>query len=215
MLHLITDRNAGDHTELLKAMRRDRKRLFIDIFRWDLEHVNGEECDAFDDAYAEYLVLADDRGGHVASLRLLRTDRPHLLDTAFASLCDGPVPKGDKVREITRLCLPLRRRERVAARNILARAIIDYAAASGVSSYTAVCHAAFLSELFTAGWRCAPLGPLTGAAGAVEIAMTGETQDLFTEDMLAEDMLAEDWRCGAGAPRLAIAQMSRRSSRAA
>ncbi len=192
MLHLVTARNARDHIELLKAMRRDRKRLFIDIFRWDLAHQDGEESDAFDDDGAEYLILADETGGHVASLRLLHTDRPHLLDTEFSDLCEGAVPTGPAVREITRLCLPLRRAGRVAARNILAQAIIDYAAVNGIERYTAVCHAAFLPELFSAGWRCAPLGPLGGPAGAIEIRIDEETQSL----------LAEDWRCDPAAPRL-------------
>lgn len=195
MLHLVTARNARNHGALLKAMRRDRKRLFIDIFGWDLEHQGGEERDAFDDDAAEYLILADETGGHVASLRLLRTDRPHLLDTEFSSLCDGPVPKGPAIREITRLCLPLRRAERVAARNILAQAIIDYAAANAIERYTAVCHAAFLRELFSAGWRCAPLGPVGGPAGAIEILIDGATPG----------SLAADWRCDPAAPRLGAA----------
>ncbi|WP_375208132.1 acyl-homoserine-lactone synthase [Hyphococcus sp.] len=198
MLHLINASNAHKHEDLLRAMRRDRKRLFVDVFGWDLAHENGEERDSFDDNHADYLVLADAGGRHIASLRLLRTDRPHLLDTIFPELCDGPVPKGPDIREITRLCLPLRKRNRVCARNILTQAIIDYAAWAGIKRYTAVCHAAFLPELFSAGWRCAPLGAPEnaggGGAGAVEIAM----------DDNAKDLLVEEWRCGPSAPRLQL-----------
>lgn len=196
MLRLIDRRNSDHLADLVRSMHRDRKRLFIDIFGWDLAQEDGEERDAFDDEHAEYLVLADDTGRHVASLRFLRTDRPHLLDSIFPKLCDGPIPQGPAIREITRLCLPLRKRQRSEARNILARGIIDYAAAARVSSFTAVCHMAFLSELLSAGWRCAPLGlpqPIDGApAGAVQIHMDRDTPAL----------LARDWRCPPSAPRL-------------
>lgn len=205
MLRLIDRRNIETFPDLVRSMHRDRKRMFVDIFGWDLAHEKGEERDAFDDESAEYLVLADEAGRHVASLRFLRTDRPHLLDTIFPELCETAIPRGPRMREITRLCLPLKKRDRIEARNILARGIIDYAAAAGVASYTAVCHMAFLSELLCAGWRCTPLGlpqPAGGApAGAVQIHMDDDTPSL----------LAANWRCPPSAPRLSL----RRSALAA
>lgn len=200
MLRLIDRRNIDRFPGLVRGMHRDRKRFFVDVFGWDLKHENGEERDAFDDDGAEYLVLADDAGRHVASLRFLRTDRPHLLDSVFPELCERPIPRGPDVREITRLCLPLRKRDRIAARNILARGIIDYAAAAGVAAYTAVCHMAFLSELLSAGWRCTPLGlpqEIDGAlAGAVQIHMDDDTGAL----------LSQAWLCAHSAPRLSLVQ---------
>jgi len=196
MLRLIDRRNLEEFPDLVRSMHRDRKRLFVDIFRWDLGHENGEERDAFDGEEAEYLVLSNDANRHVASIRFLPTDRPHLLDTVFPELCEAAIPRGTAVREITRLCLPLRKRDRIAARNILARGIIDYAATAAITSYTAVCHMSFLSELLSAGWRCTPLGmpkPIDGApAGAVEIHMEDNTPSL----------LAATWRCPQAAPRL-------------
>lgn len=198
MLRLIDRRNIEKFPELVRSMHVDRKRLFVDVFGWNLAHENGEERDAFDDESAEYLVLSDDQDRHVASLRFLRTDRPHLLDTVFPELCETAIPRGTGVREITRLCLPLRKRDRIEARNILACAIIDYARVAGVTSYTAVCHMAFLSELLSAGWRCTPLGlpqQAGGApAGAVEIHMDDDTPSL----------LAANWRCPPATPRLSL-----------
>ena len=199
MLRLITAKNRDAHCELLHAMHRDRKRLFVDLLRWKLDVADGEERDGWDDDHAEYLVLEGATPGeHLASLRLLPTDRPHMLDTLFPQLCQCAIPCGGQVREITRLCLPLRRRapERIAARNILARAIIDYALVRRVSTYTAVCNMAFLSELLSAGWRCDPLGlpqELDGAvAGALAIQICPQTCELLTPA----------WRCDPNAPRI-------------
>ena len=196
MLRLIDNRNRERFPRLVQTMHRDRKRLFVDAFGWDLHHENGEERDRFDDDRAEYLVLANSEGGHIASLRFLHTDQPHLLDTIFSGLCETPIPRGPDIREITRLCLPLRKRERIEARNILARGIVDYAGTAGVTSYTAVCHSAFLSELLSSGWRCTPLGlpkEICGAlSGAVQIHMDGD----------AREVLTPSWRCAPSAPRL-------------
>src|SRR3546814_14257639 len=63
------------------------------------------EIDQCDDPDAEYLILIYGQGRHRASARLLRTDRPHLLGDLYPHLCDGPVPTGPTVREITRFCL--------------------------------------------------------------------------------------------------------------
>lgn len=196
MLRLIDRRNSGQFAELVRSMHRDRKLLFIDVFGWDLAHENGEERDEFDDENAQYLVLADEAGRHVASLRFLRTDRPHLLDTIFPRLCEASIPRGPDIREVTRLCLPLRKRQRTEARNILARGIIDYAAAAGVSSFTAVCHMAFLSEVLSAGWRCAPLG----SPQTIDGALAGAVQIHMDED--AGALLAPSWRSAPSAPRL-------------
>lgn len=198
MLRLIDHQNRADHAELLRAMHRDRKRLFVDFMRWNLPCHDGEERDDYDDDDAEYLILEGRPGEHIASLRFLRTDRPHLLDSIFPHLCDRSIPCGPKVREITRLCLPLRRcaPERIAARNILARAIVDYGLTAGISSYTAVCNIGFLSELLSAGWRCDPLGlpqDVEGQlAGALQIHI----------DAMTLGLLAENWRCDPAGPRL-------------
>ena len=55
MLRLIDRRTIEKYPELVRSMHRDRKRLFVDIFRWELSHENGEERDAFDMLESERL----------------------------------------------------------------------------------------------------------------------------------------------------------------
>ncbi|MGQ0590906.1 MAG: acyl-homoserine-lactone synthase [Sphingosinicella sp.] len=92
--------------ETLRSMFEARKRVFVDLLKWDVPVLEGRfELDQFDDEQAIYLVVHDDDGGHLGSARLLETVRPHLLDTLFADLCAAPPPCGPNVLEITRFCL--------------------------------------------------------------------------------------------------------------
>src|SRR5690606_28357064 len=117
----------------------DRKRVFVDLLRWDVPHDDVSERDQFDGPEAEYLIFADG-DDHIASLRLLRTDRPHLLGSVFPELVEGEVPRGPDIREISRFCISPRHRGpvRLQARRLLATALTEYALLSGLSAYTAV-----------------------------------------------------------------------------
>ena len=90
----------------LRAMFEARKRVFVDLLKWDIPVLDGRfEVDQFDDHHATYILLTDRVGRHLASARLLPTTRPGILDTLFLDLCDAPPPAGEHVYEITRFCL--------------------------------------------------------------------------------------------------------------
>src|SRR5262245_9786251 len=117
----------GDAT--LQAMFEARKRVFVDLLKWDIPVIDGRfEVDQFDDEHAVYFVVRGEGGEHYASARLLGTERPHILDTLFSDLCAAPPPRGPNVVEITRFCLERRvpAAQRLTARNRLVSALVDY-----------------------------------------------------------------------------------------
>lgn len=192
MGQLITCTKSGADAELLRQMHADRKRVFVDMLGWDVPHDEHGEFDQFDDEFAEYLIVQDKESGeHLASLRLLRTDRPHLLKDVFADLCAGGVPAGPDIREVTRLCISPRRRagERLHARNSLIRCLVEYGLFNGIRAYTGVCEMAWLSQILAAGWDCRPLGLPRNAGGspvgALIINITPATLNSFVPS----------WRC--------------------
>lgn len=144
-----------------RAMFAARKEVFIDLLKWDLPVLAGQyELDQFDNPDAEYLILLDPSGAHRASARLLPTDRPHLLGDFYSHLCDGPVPSGPTVREITRFCLDRHQKagERRSARNQLVSALVDHALHTGITDYTGVAEIGWLMQILRFGWHCVPLG---------------------------------------------------------
>src|SRR3954462_514779 len=161
LVELVTMHNRNAHERLLESMFEDRKKIFVDLLKWDVPHDGRLERDQFDDANAEYLIVTDpSTGDHLASLRLLRTDQPHILGSLFTNLCEGPVPSGADIREISRMCLSPRRRggDRVVYRNLLASAMTEYALLTGIRAYTGVADMGWMSRVLSAGWRCEPLG---------------------------------------------------------
>lgn len=186
---LITQENREVHPKLLEQMFEDRKRIFVDLFKWDVPVSEGRlEIDEFDNEEAVYLIATDGDGSHLGSLRLLHTDRPHILGSLFSELCEHDVPAGETTMEITRLCLSLRLRadERLVVRNRLISAMVDYCIQRGISALTGVVAENFREKVMDMGWNCAPLGPalLIGDSrlGAFEIAINDDTPGLLAEN---------------------------------
>lgn len=168
MIHVIDNHLAPGRQSLLRSMFADRKRLFVDLFGWDVPVVDGEyEIDQFDNAHTVYLVAADADGQHEASMRLFPSTRPHMLGTLFPHLCPFGVPAGETTWESTRLCLPQRHgaERRRALRNRLISAMVDVALERGIERYTGVIPDPFRKEVLAMGWQAEPLGPAVRIPG--------------------------------------------------
>jgi N-acyl-L-homoserine lactone synthetase/ectoine hydroxylase-related dioxygenase (phytanoyl-CoA dioxygenase family) len=178
----------------LRAMFEARKRVFVDLLKWDVPVLAGRfELDQFDDERAVYLVVADPEGAHLGSARLLETMRPHILDTFFPELCAAAPPRSPGILEITRFCLDrgLPARERLAVRNRLVCAFVDYALQRGLTGFTGVAGMGWLQQILAFGWRCRPLGlPRTIGGrmlGALAIEIGPETPALLARNGIESD----------------------------
>ncbi len=186
MVHLVDTSTESGSDAVFQSMFAARKRVFIDLLKWDLPVLAGRyEVDAFDNEHARYLILTDSEHNHLASARLLPTIRPHILGDIFPSLCASPPPRGPGIWEITRFLLDrsLRAAERRILRNHLVTAIAEHALRSGIRKYTGVAEMAWLQQILSFGWECRPLGlPLFhghSTLGALEIDITPETPALL------------------------------------
>lgn len=161
MLLIIDHSNRTREHHVLRSMFEARKRVFIDLLKWDLPALAGRyEVDQFDDEDAIYLVVSSEAGDHLASARLLLTTRPALLDTLFPSLVAGDVPQGPDVLEITRFCLSpgIGARQRRGARDALLVGLAKFALANGIGSYTGVAELPWFRQIQSFGWNCRALG---------------------------------------------------------
>ena len=161
MLSVIDHSNRAHEHQLLRAMFEARKRVFIDLLKWDIPALADRfELDHFDDVDATYLIVTDTEGEHLASARLLLTTRPALLDSLFPGLVAGVVPRGPDVLEITRFCLSpgIGARQRRVARDALLVGLVEFALANDVRTYTGVAELPWFRQIQTFGWECRALG---------------------------------------------------------
>ncbi len=173
---------------LLDAMYRDRKRIFVDLRKWDVPVVGGEyEIDQYDGPRTVYCIATNERGDHHGSIRLLPSDGPHILGDLFPELCEDEVPTGSDIWELTRACVSPRLppAERKQVRNGLTTAVVEYALYSGISAYTCIADSGWLSQVLALGWDCRPLGlPRLidrTMTGALQIEITPETPTLLKQ----------------------------------
>ena len=170
MIKHLTRQDEPRCPALFRTMYEDRKKVFIDMLKWNITHDGRREQDQYDTDLAQYLILQDQQTSeHLGSVRLLPTTRPHMLVDVFPYLCDGDVPRGPEIWEISRLVVSPRlpRRERLTVRNMLGRSMIEFGLLTGIEKYTAVCEMGFLSQLLASGWRCDPLGIPQEVEGSV------------------------------------------------
>ena len=189
MIIIVDTHNRVREHIALRSMFEARKRVFVDLLKWDIPVLADRfEVDQFDDGAATYVIVANDQRRHLASARLLDTTRPALLDTLFPKLCNGKPPHGPNVREITRFCLSpeIGARRRLEARNHLLVALVEYAQANGISIYSGVADHAWFQQVEHFGWDCKALGPPQRRDGkpliALRINITAETGKLLARN---------------------------------
>ena len=161
MIHIVTAENRYLFRHALMEMHRQRKQLFIDELAWALSAPEGLEIDAYDAEEAIYLLASDAPRAPVrASLRLLPTDRPHLMSEVFAHLCDGEVPRASTTWEASRFC-PAPTSDAQERRRLLAMmitGIVETSLLFGIEQVTYVAGAAAAPLAADAGWRASALG---------------------------------------------------------
>lgn len=161
MLIVVDQDNRAREHIALRSMFAARKRVFVDLLKWDLPVLAGRfEVDQFDDPHATYLIVTDGEGEHLASARLLPTTRPAILDALFPHLVAGPVPRGEGIAEITRFCLSrdANAATRRTARDLLLAGLVEHALAYGIHSYTGVAELGWFRQIECFGWDCRALG---------------------------------------------------------
>lgn len=161
MKNLCLEPSSSEIGSAVAGMFAARKKVFVDLLGWDIPvREDRFEVDQFDTKHAVYLCLDAFQRPHRGSVRLLETERPHILANLFPALCAGTPPRGPHVREITRFCIDpdLPRNQHRQARNELVSALALHAAETGIAAYTAVAGLAWFRSISRFGWDCHALG---------------------------------------------------------
>jgi len=107
MIVVIESFNANKYLNLMEKMFRLRARIFQTRKQWDVQVIDGKECDKYDKLGPVYIVYTDDEMSEVkGSLRLLPTTGPTLFSEFFADcVSDAAALSAPAIWECSRLCV--------------------------------------------------------------------------------------------------------------
>jgi N-acyl-L-homoserine lactone synthetase len=163
MIIVINPENRRPFESDLAQMYRQRKAVFVDRAGWKIAVVAGMEIDRYDRGDTIYLLAKDQPDGEVlASVRLLATTSPHLMDELFGAAHQDSIPRGPTVWEVSRFCTAPGVREREARHRLLWETIcgvIETALLYGVDQVVFAANRALLPLALHCGWEARTLGP--------------------------------------------------------
>jgi acyl homoserine lactone synthase len=91
---------------VLENLFRLRHKVFYETLRWEVNSVNGQERDHYDDLKPVYPVSCDRYGRVTGTMRLLPTTGPYMLADVFPQLLRGEEPpRGEHIWEISRFAV--------------------------------------------------------------------------------------------------------------
>lgn len=164
MVYVIDWQGRDAHADAVEQMHRLRKTVFVDFFKWNLQHTGGLEFDEYDTPDALYIFDQDPGTGTViSSMRLLPTTGPHLMSEKFTHLCNEASPRGPHVFEISRLLYnPILKdagdEVMLRARCRFGLGLLEFCRAWDIHELVFVTHAKFLDRLVNYNWDIRPLG---------------------------------------------------------
>jgi len=173
MIVEINRYNRWAYSAQIDAMHEDRKVIFVDMMRWQIPvYANQYEIDQFDTRETVYLMCINEESGeHLGSVRLLETQKPHLMSEVFPELCTEGIPRGPDIYEVSRLMTASALEtavQRKVVRDRLALGMVEWALRRNVRAFSAVVGPAMLQQIVGMPWRHRLLGlPTHDAKGLV------------------------------------------------
>ncbi|GLH30369.1 acyl-homoserine-lactone synthase [Acetobacter pasteurianus] len=159
MLHIFSHSEAANYEDIYNDMLRSRAYVFSDRLKWAVDVRDGKEFDNYDTIHDPlYIVVSNDEDQrHVASLRLLPTTGPHMLNTEFSHFFSEDIcVQSPDIWECTRLCLHYsgkRKINAVLAIAELASALCRLTYNSGISQIIGVYNHSMKRLYSRIGWE--------------------------------------------------------------
>jgi acyl-homoserine lactone synthase len=158
MIELIEGAHNLECGDLLGQMFRLRHDVFVKELKWPLDCPGDEERDQFDTDAAMYLVEIDAGREVVACVRINACDRPTMLSTVFADMCEGGLPAEATRWELSRGAIAMRARRSNNFGRIEC-ATLEAALLYGATSACGLFGAELLAKKIRTGLQARHLGP--------------------------------------------------------
>ena len=163
MIHIVTNENAADYSDLLEEMYRWRHRIYVEQRGWAaIARPDGREIDQFDSEDAVYLIALDEFGKFAGSVRYVPTHKPTLFSEIFPHLIiRGELPHSPSIWEMTRIFVVPNKRHESGRSPILEELFagsMEWAVNEGVESIFVLGEVFWLPRVLKMGWVVDPVG---------------------------------------------------------
>ncbi|MHC8305809.1 acyl-homoserine-lactone synthase [Pseudomonas sp. PB3P13] len=143
--------------ELMGNLFRLRKEVFADRLDWRVIVNEGREIDEYDNAFSTYLVGVY-AGMPLASLRLINTQNPYMVEGPFRGFFNCTLPKDRLIAESSRFFVDKTRSRalglsKAPITEMLLLAMHDHATQAGLVSIITVVSQAMSRIVLRAGWQ--------------------------------------------------------------
>lgn len=148
---------ANASQELLSNLYGLRKEVFADRLNWKVSVRGDHEVDEYDNAFSTYLV-GTCLGVPLASVRLINTVHPYMVEGPFRGFFSHELPKSDLIAESSRFFVDKTRSRalglgRMPLTEMLLLAMHTHAARAGLDSIITVVSEAMSRIVLKAGWH--------------------------------------------------------------
>lgn len=160
-MHIIAISAAGTHREhqLLEAQHSLRAHVFSDRLGWEVDVVDGQEADSFDNLGPAYILAVSSDNRVVGCARLLPALGPTMAENVFSSLLPGGRLHGHSAMiESSRFCVDTMLAKRRGAGSVheatltMFAGIIEWCMANGYTEIITVTDTRFERILARVGW---------------------------------------------------------------
>ncbi len=165
MIYAVQGADAARYPTWMADMHSLRARVFKDRMNWDVEVVDGQERDRFDDCNPLYLLSVDRQNRVLGTLRLLPTTGPNMLRDVFPTLLpEGEVVESPTIWESSRFAVDLAAPQPPAGTRVnrvtteLLCGIVEVGLMAGLDFIVSVFDAHMLRVLRSAGYAPDLLG---------------------------------------------------------
>ena len=164
MIFVVDAGNRKHFATDLAAMHRQRKAVFVDRAGWKVPVVGDQEVDRYDLlADTMYLLAKDEPSGQVlASVRLITTTGPHLMQDLYPPSIRETLPSGPRVWEASRYCTAAGiagRSKRLRLLWEIICGLMETALEYSIDKVIFAANRALLPLALECGWAARPIGP--------------------------------------------------------
>ena len=163
MIHALSTSNAHFYGEALPSLHRLRKRMFVDIQKWNIPTFKDMEYDAYDNPATTYLVYLNENNHALGMVRVYPTDRPYMIKDVWPeTIQKTTLPSSIKIYEGSRFVIDdrLNKDLKRTIKYELVCALLEFGLENEISEYIGVMPHKFWESVFiNSGWHIKKLGP--------------------------------------------------------